>query len=123
MGSLAVYFFWRWQVSGEPFPSFRTTEDWYKIKVLKPDNLHLMESLSSQTLSTWTARLHKASGIHSSKITHAGRVSGARLAEENGVSEEQVMKNSYVTPQSDICTALALDANDPDFLLQWYSDY
>jgi len=92
IGALATYFFWRWHCSGEAFPCFRTSQDWYNIKVLKRDNAHLAEPLSDSTASSWTRRLYAEAGIKSSKVTHAGRVSGARLAELNGVSEDQIRR-------------------------------
>ena len=93
IGALATYFFWRWHCSGESFPCFRTSQDWYNVKVLKRDNAHLQETLSDSTASDWTRRLYYTCGIKCSKVTHAGRVSGARLAELNGVAEDQV---SYI---------------------------
>lgn len=35
IGALAVSLFWRWHCSEECFPCFRTSEDWYRIKVLE----------------------------------------------------------------------------------------
>ena len=32
VSALAIYFFWRWHRSGESFPCFRTSQDWYKIR-------------------------------------------------------------------------------------------
>lgn len=96
IGALAVYFFWRWHISGEPFPCFRTSQDWYDIKVLKRDNLHLKDSLSSSTATEWISRCYKKSGIKSSKITH-NRVSGCKGAEENGVQEAQVSNKNYIS--------------------------
>lgn len=72
------------------FPCFRTSADWYYVKLLKRSCNHLTEKLSDSTASSWTNRLYKASGIRSSKTTHAGRVNGAQIAELNGVSEDQV---------------------------------
>jgi hypothetical protein len=92
VGTLAVYFFWRWHCSGEAFPCFRRSQDWYDIKVLKRDNLHVSEPLSDSTAASWTRRLYSQAGIRSSKVTHAGRVSGTRLAELNGVSEDQIRR-------------------------------
>jgi hypothetical protein len=92
VGTLAVYLFWRWHCSGEAFPCFRRSEDWYNIKVLKRDNRHLSEPLSDSTAASWTRRLYSQAGIQSSKVTHAGRVSGARLAELNGVPEDQIRR-------------------------------
>jgi hypothetical protein len=90
IGALAVYFFWRWHVSGEPFPSFCTSQDWYNIKVLKRDNSDVQGQLSDSTASSWTRRLFRASGIKGSKVGHAGRVKGGQIAELRGVSEDQV---------------------------------
>jgi hypothetical protein len=57
----------------------------------------LHEALSDSTASAWTRRSYSVSGIKSSKVTHAGRVSGVRLAELNGVSEDQVSKCLYLS--------------------------
>jgi hypothetical protein len=50
------------------------------------------ETLSDSTAASWTRRLYAEAGIKSSKVTHAGRVSGARLAELNGVPEDQIRR-------------------------------
>ncbi|EED17238.1 hypothetical protein TSTA_022920 [Talaromyces stipitatus ATCC 10500] len=92
LSALAIYFFWRWHYSRESFPCFWTSQDWYNIKVLKRDNNHLTEPLSDSTAASWTRRLYSEAGIKSSKVTHAGWVSGARLAELNGVSEDQIRR-------------------------------
>jgi hypothetical protein len=67
----------------------------YNIKVLKRDNTHLADPLSDSTALSWTRRLYSEAGIKTSKVTQAGRVSGARLAELNGVSEDQIRRNNY----------------------------
>ena len=90
IGTLAIYLFWRWHRSGEAFPCFRTSQDWYNIKLLKRDNLHLQELLNSHTASDWTKRLYSIAGLKMSRVSHAPRQSGARLAELNGVTESQV---------------------------------
>jgi hypothetical protein len=87
---LAVYFFWRWHYLGEAFPSFCQSQDWYNIKVLKRDNLHCTEALSDSTAALWTRRLYCEASIKTSKVTHAGQESGARLVEANGVPEDQI---------------------------------
>ena len=96
VGALAVLFFWRWHCSGEPFPCFRTSQDWYNIKVLKRDDSHLEDKLSDSTASSWTHRLYKRSGIRSSKRSHCPRIFGAQGAEANGVSEDQVSPLRFV---------------------------
>jgi hypothetical protein len=90
VGALAAYLFWRWHLSGEPFPCFRASRDWYNIKLLKRDNAHLSERLSDSTANAWTRRLYMASGIQGSKVSHMPRSSGPRIAEANGVPEAQV---------------------------------
>lgn len=92
VGALAAYLFWRWHLSGEPFPCFRASQDWYGIKLLKQSNAHLNQKLSDSTASSWTRRLYAASGIQGSKVTHMPRSSGARIAEANNVPEAQVRK-------------------------------
>jgi hypothetical protein len=39
---------------------------------------------------SWASRVYQECGIVSSKVFHCPRVSGARIAEENGVKESQV---------------------------------
>ena len=90
IGALAFYFFWRWHISGESFPCFRTSQDWYDIKVLKRDSSHITESFSGSTAASWISRVYKKSGIKSSEITH-NRVSGCKEEEENEVQEAQVI--------------------------------
>jgi hypothetical protein len=91
VGSLACYFFWRWQVEGvEAFPTFERSEDWYDIKVLPRSAKQPKEQLSPQTANTWTAKLYQASGIKTSKVSHAPRVAAAQNADMDGVPEGQV---------------------------------
>ena len=82
IGALATYLFWRWHCSGEPFPCFRRSQDWYNIKVLKRDNAHLAEPLSDSTASSWTRRLYAEAGIKSSKVTHAKHNFASRATKE-----------------------------------------
>ncbi len=93
ISALATYFFWRWHISGEPFPCFRTSRDWYNIKVLKRDNIHLQEPLLDSTAASWTRRLFEKAGIYGTKVGHAGKVKGAQIAELRGVGEDQVSMN------------------------------
>ena len=81
---------WRWHRSGEAFPCFRTSQDWYRIKLMKRDNQHLQSLLNNHTASQWTKKLYNLAGLQMSRVSHAPRQSGARLAELNGVSESQV---------------------------------
>jgi len=93
IGALAVFFFWRWTHSGESFPVFRTSKDWYLKKVLKRDGDHLEDTLSKTTASAWTFRMYHDAGIEASKISHAPRQSGTRNAEEAGVTDPEVRRS------------------------------
>jgi hypothetical protein len=91
VSAMAFYFFWRWQVErAEPFPTFQRSEDWYDIKVLRRSAKEAAKELSAQTANSWTSRLYAASGIRTSKISHAPRVAAAQNADMDGVSEGQV---------------------------------
>ncbi len=89
IGALAFYFFWYWHISEESFPCFRTSQDWYNIKVLKRNSSHITECLSGSVAAFWMSCAYEKSGIKNSKITH-NRVSGCKRAEENGVQEAQI---------------------------------
>ena len=95
VGALAASLFWRWHRSGEPFPCFRTSQDWYNIKLLKRDNTHLDKKLSDSTASSWTRRLYAQSGIQGSKVMHMPRSCGARIAEANNVPEPQIRRGGH----------------------------
>jgi hypothetical protein len=91
VSSLAYYFFWRWQVEGiESLPTFERSKDWYDVKVLPRSAKQPQEQLSPQTANTWTAKLYHASGIKTSKVSHAPRVAAAQNADMDGVPEGQV---------------------------------
>ena len=51
-GALAQLFFWRWHVAGEPPPSFRRRQDWYRIKVLVGQKREEELSYSTQLQDT-----------------------------------------------------------------------
>jgi len=57
---------------------------------MKRDNQHLQSLLNNHTASQWTKKLYNLAGLQMSRVSHAPRQSGARLAELNGVSESQV---------------------------------
>ena len=91
VGSLACYFFWRWQVEGvEAFPAFKRSGDWYDTKVLPRSTKQPQEQLSPKTANSWTAKLYDASGIKTSKVSHAPRIAAAQNADMDGVPEGQV---------------------------------
>lgn len=88
MGALAQYLFWRWHIGGEEPPSFRSREDWYRIKMLVARDRSISISYATQLEDVW--RAFEGAGILSQKKTHAMRGCGARDAELHGISEGQV---------------------------------
>lgn len=87
-GATAGYLFWRWHISGEPAPSFRTRRDWYRIKLLVGENRLKELSYKAQYGETWG--VFCGAGITSTKKTHAPRGESARAAELHGVPDDQV---------------------------------
>ncbi|CEP14729.1 hypothetical protein [Parasitella parasitica] len=73
-GSIAFYFFYRFEVDQESFPDLSSNANWYDIKNA---SIH---------------RAFKKVGINSSHTTPAGRGSGARIAELNGGSLDQIRR-------------------------------
>jgi hypothetical protein len=115
-GALAEYLFWRFEVSGEAPPSFRSRRSWYDLKVL------VTTARSEKATANRTGALRKGqgdkpgggpwawneteisyiaqvreifnifetAGITSVEKTHAMRGCGARAAELHGVPDPQV---------------------------------
>lgn len=90
VGQLAFWFFWRWEIEKEPFPSFAHDFDWYPIKVLRRSLQEPTEELSYNSQKDWAREFYNLAGITTTKVTHAPRVSGAQNADIKGVSEAQV---------------------------------
>jgi len=101
-GALAQLFFWRWHVAGEPPPSFRHRQDWYRIKVLVGKNREEELSYSTQLQETW--RVFGAVGLSTAKKTHLPRRAGAQDAETYGTSLAQISQASRWN-QSVLCQA------------------
>ena len=109
VGALAVYLFWRWHCSGESFPVFRKSEDWFTIRLFKRDNDHLRDGLSHHTAGSWLRKLFDSCGIKSTKVGHATRIRGAQTAEDKQVPELSVC--IYSLPSSPYFTLNQHDAN------------
>jgi hypothetical protein len=90
VGALALWFFLRWQVGHEPFPSFLRNEDWYRIRILRRSWQEPETSIAYTTHNEWTKKLYVACGIRSSKSTHLPRKAAAQNADKAGVPESQV---------------------------------
>lgn len=111
VGALALYFFWRFDVCGEDLPNFTDNEQLYvcpqtsfiadiltflsfllsnPIKLLKGGDRTKPMSYTTQNKAFKAA--FKACNIATTKVTHAGRGSGVRMAESNGVGEAQLRR-------------------------------
>jgi Centromere DNA-binding protein complex CBF3 subunit, domain 2 len=90
LGQLACYFFYRWNVVGEPHPTFRRRQDWYPIRMLKGQDPR--KPVSYDTQLKWTNDAFSAIGVCSSNKTNLGRGQGAQHAELAGVGEDQIWR-------------------------------
>jgi hypothetical protein len=105
-GAVGFYFFWRWHLEGEPFPTFENSRSWYDIKLLKSGR-DRTKPISYTTHLQAISSAFEAVGLQSRAKTHVGRGSGARMAELGGASEAQIrrlgrwnnqaMENCYLT--------------------------
>ncbi|KAL9561188.1 hypothetical protein ACKAV7_014543 [Fusarium commune] len=95
-------FFWRWHVAGEPSPSFRRRQDWYRIKVLVGRDREQELSYPTQLQETW--RIFGATGLIASKKMHLPRRVGAQDAETYGTSLAQISQAGRWN-QSVLCQA------------------
>ncbi|KAG2211522.1 hypothetical protein INT45_009793 [Circinella minor] len=97
-GALAFYFFYRFHVSGEPFPDFSTSENWFKIKMLK--GCDRFQDMAYTTQNDAIRCAFNACDIASLHTTHAGHGSGARDAELHGASEDSLCRHGGWNMQS-----------------------
>ena len=95
MGAMALYFFYRWHLSKETPPTFRTREEWYHTKVLVGQDHQKPISFRQQYDDIRALFVHEA--IVSEMITHAPRKGGTQSAEFHGVAESQVA-SFYLDP-------------------------
>jgi len=91
LSSLAMYFVWRWHLSGENFPSFADPDKWYDIKLLKGGN-GITTPMSYNTHLERIDEAFKAAKIRSKAKTHAARGSAVRMAEIDGCPEESIRR-------------------------------
>jgi hypothetical protein len=92
ISSLAFYLLYRWDLTDESFPDFATRPAWYGIRLIKRTGGDREQQLSYTSQRDWAGKAFEQVGVHSSKTTHIGRPSGAKIAEIDGVSEEQIRR-------------------------------
>jgi hypothetical protein len=89
-GAFAFYFFIRFHLNKEAWPSLGKLEDWDRIKVLLGETTDRERPLNDTTHRNWIQRVFKLIGLLNSKKTHAPRKAAAQWAEILGVPEEEV---------------------------------
>jgi len=92
LGAVAFYLLLRWDLTDEPFPSFKSRLQWYDIRLLKSTEAGPTSELAYNSQRDWVIKAFKYAGIQSNKKTHIGRSSGAKTAELKGVSEAQIRR-------------------------------
>ena len=92
--AFAFYLLWRWDLSAarEAFPDFSSPRAWYDTCLLKADGKAPDSSIVYNTQLYWVSHAFELAGVVSSKKTHAGRMSEAKIAELRGVSESQIRR-------------------------------
>lgn len=74
------------------FPNLSEKENWYRLPLLCTAE-DPTKPLSYERQASAISSMLKAIGVETSKATHIGRTSGARLAEEAGVEAEEIAKH------------------------------
>ena len=66
--SLAMYFFWHFEMTNELPLNFNSKQSWYNTKLILGQ--HQTTSITYPTQAQWVQRAFCDAGIHSSKVTH-----------------------------------------------------
>ena len=92
LGAVAFYLLYRWDLTDEPFPCFKSRAQWYDIRLLKSTEAGPTSALAYNSQRDWVIKAFAYAGIRSNKKTHVGRSSGAKTAELKGVSKAQIRR-------------------------------
>lgn len=90
VGALAQWFFYRWEITRETPPDFRSRESWYQLPLLPKALKTPGEGLSSETQGDWIRRVFEEVDISSTKLLHTFRKSSARAMDLKEVPLDQV---------------------------------
>ncbi|KAG2217651.1 hypothetical protein INT45_000781 [Circinella minor] len=128
--TLGIYFFHRWHISGEQFPDMTRPEEWYTIKLFKSGATNdLKTAVSHDAHYKAFKKAFDDCHIKSTSITHAGRKSGAKMADlgDAGASDirragrwtNDSMEGSYLTnlPRRMLRVMASFDPNGKTFYL------
>ena len=89
---LGAYFFARFHFENEPFPSFERSEHWFNHKVLLASKGNPTMEMRYNCHRDAIEKAFNACKITSSKKTHIGRGSAARMADLQGVDEADIRR-------------------------------
>jgi len=92
VGALSQWFFYRWEISRETPPDFRSRGSWYKHPLLPKALQTPEEGLSSETQGDWIRRVFEEVHISSTKLLHTFRKSSARAMDLAEVPLEQIRR-------------------------------
>jgi hypothetical protein len=104
LASLALYLLWRFDIDHEPIPDFRHRSTWYRTRLI-PGMQEETNSLSYETQALWVRHAFAMANIHSSKVTHTMRGAAARMADSQGVPEDQLRRAGHWERGSSMLTA------------------
>jgi hypothetical protein len=104
LASLALYLLWRFDIDHEPIPDFSHRSTWYRSRLI-PGMQEETNSLSYETQALWVRHAFAMANIHSSKVTHTMRGAAARMADSQGVTEDQLRRAGHWERGSSMLTA------------------
>eukprot|EP00474_Spongospora_subterranea_P007594 CRZ08052.1 hypothetical protein [Spongospora subterranea] len=93
-GSLSLYFFFRFQVRGDPWPDLSEASRWYNLFVL-PNGIHSDKPMTYTKQYEAIKAAQASLGLAITTKTQMGRKGGASMAENLGASEASVDKNGH----------------------------
>ena len=94
VGTLAFYFFYRYQVREDVWPSFADRRKWYDI-FLFPSGVNSVKKDSYTSAYKAINKIYEDLGITTSVQTQLGRQGGAAHAENAGASQASVDKQGH----------------------------
>ncbi|MGH7974681.1 MAG: hypothetical protein ACREBR_04085, partial [bacterium] len=92
VGSIAMYFFWRFEVDREGYPDFAESRNWHNCKVIRGCPTDAMQEFSYKSHYDAIADAFKKAGIVGKAKTHAGRSGSVRIAELGGCDEDSLRR-------------------------------
>ncbi|CAD6927072.1 unnamed protein product, partial [Tilletia caries] len=103
VGALSLYLYERWHVRSEPFPDFSSRASWYHLMLLTDgdDNTAGSDGITWGDQAQILKKAFSDLDIATSKVTHAMRGGGARMAFERGCSEDSIRKHGRWTAGGD----------------------